>query len=86
MEVMAHALMTSRKELRVQSPDPFSRPGMSTLSNRLGMHVSRTPDPHDTAALFLILELDWWDIQQGNFSDSDEFFEELDREESNGDQ
>lgn len=46
------------------------------------MHVSRTPEPHDTATLLLILELDWCHIQQGNYSDCDEFFDELDREES----
>jgi hypothetical protein len=53
---------------------------MSTSRNRLGMHGSRTPAPLDTVALFLILELDGWDIRHGNYSNSDAFFDELDLE------
>lgn len=55
---------------------------MSTPHSRLSVHVSGTRDSHDTAALFLMLELDQRDIQQGNYCDSEAFFDELDRESS----
>ena len=55
---------------------------MLTSRKRLPMHVSATEEACNRAALLLILELDQWDIQQGNYLDSEAFFEELDREQS----
>ncbi|CAE6767840.1 hypothetical protein R70006_03803 [Paraburkholderia domus] len=54
---------------------------MPTSRNRLSMRASCTQGRFNTATLPLVIELDRRDIEQGNYRDSD-FFYELDREES----
>ena len=53
---------------------------MPTSRNRLGMRASCMQDRFNAVTLHLILEFDRMDIQQGNYRDCDEFFDELDRE------
>ena len=55
---------------------------MPTSRNRLGMRASCMQDRFNAATLQLVLGFDRMDIQQGNYSDCDELFDELDRERS----